>query len=48
MQAPAEGMRLRYIAIYTINTDAGLEVEQVEVLDESGSPTSSSPATMRP
>jgi ferric-dicitrate binding protein FerR (iron transport regulator) len=32
--APAEALELRGIAIYTINEDAGLEVESVEVLSE--------------
>ena len=33
-KAPTDALELRSIAIYTINTDAGLEVESVEVVSE--------------
>jgi ferric-dicitrate binding protein FerR (iron transport regulator) len=38
-EAPADDLQLRHIVIYTIGEDAGLEIEQVEVLRSSSPPT---------
>lgn len=32
--APLQPLELRHVAIYTINTDAGLEVESVKVISD--------------